>query len=385
MSPQFLSQVENGRKFINHQTIDKIFKALGINFNWEIDPFEELPLLFNTYIHTYVSIDKENRIKYSRMILEDNKWKYSFYYPIVLLTEFCSCVLEDSEGNIEDLMEKIEELFVFFSNSQKAIYNYFKGLHYHIDHDSYSKGEKYYLDSLQDSTTEEISGMVYYQLGQIKLTQISILESFEYINNAKTILAQYNDFKRLVWCESTLGEIYLYDKSSNKMEQQFLKDILLAQDYGDQNDIDILQCNLAYGLMITKQYKKAIHYATKLLGDTSFTMNLYYILAWSHFQLNQIKDCKYYLQLIKESNEELSEEAKTYVTCIHYLIKSNFKSYYKKLVRYYNSIKNRNRRFDTMIVLERLIDYCKEHQMYEEGFHYQQEYIQLTIYHSFED
>lgn len=385
VSPQFLSDIENGRKSINRKMINQIFEKLQINYNWEIDPFNELPLLFETYIHIYVDVNEEKRIEYSKMIIENEKWRYSFYYPLVILTEFCTRALEDSDDDINELIKKCENLFEFFSNDQKAIFYYFKGLHYQLDLLKVDQAIQLYQKAIECSPFHEINAMVYYQLSVIYLKLFHYLHSFDCINIAKKILTRHNDFRRLVWCESIIGQIYAQIRYITKMEKQYLKALLLAQTYGDKDNIDNICFNLTYGFMNAKEYKKAIYYGEKFLKENQYKLDLYYVLAWSHYQLNEIKDCKYYLQLIEDSNEELSEEVQTYVTCLKYLLKSNFELYYKRLKKFYKTIKKSNNNFDKMIVLERIIEYCKEHQLYEEGFHYQQEYIQLTSYRSIED
>lgn len=385
ISSQFLSDIENGRKKINKNTINNIFNKLGIVFNWEIDPFDELPLLFDTYIHTYVSVDRENRMKYSNMIINNKNWYYSFYYPYVLLTKFSSRVLDDSNDDINLLIKKCDEVFDLFSNNQKCIYFYFKGLYYHVDCANLIDGETHYLTAIQSNPFYEICGMAYYHLSHIKLHQLSLIQSLDYISKAKKIFFQFNDFRRIVACESLIGHVYLNKKDYFKMEKQYQKALLLSQSYSSKDEIDNITFNLAYGLMMAKQYEKAIYYGEKYLNENQYKEDLYYVLAWSYYQINQLKDCKFYLDLIKESKVELSEEVKTYVTCLNYLIKSNYDSYYKKLVNYYNQIQSGNYNFDKMIVLERIIEYCKEHQLFEDGFYYQEKYIQLLSYSNSED
>lgn len=330
-------------------------------------------------------MDEEKRVIYSKLITENDKWRYSFYYPIVLLTEFCSCVLEDSDDDINVLINKCEEIFDFFTSEQKNIYYYFKGLHYQLDLLNINEAICIYQNAIKLSPFSEITGMVYYQLSKIYLKQFNYIDSFDCINKAKNVLSQFSDFRRIVWCESVIGQIYAYICAISKMEKQFLKTLLLAQSYGDKDNIDNICFNLTYCFMNAKQYEKAVYYGEKYLKENNYKTDLYYVLAWSHYHLNHIKDCKYYLQLIKNSNEELSDEVQTYVTCLHYLIKGNYQNYYNKLTKYYNKIKSGPNNFDKMIALERIIEFCKEHQLFEEGFQYQQEYIKLTNYRSFED
>lgn len=55
ISSQFLSDIENGRKTINQQTINKVFEKLEVKFNWEIDPYEEL-LYYLKHIYIFMLV-----------------------------------------------------------------------------------------------------------------------------------------------------------------------------------------------------------------------------------------------------------------------------------------------------------------------------------------
>lgn len=378
VSKQHLSEIENGRKNLNKHTIDKIFDALDIAFNWEIDEQNELPNLFNDYIHTYVGVDQKKRKEQSQLIIQNEKWKYSFYYPIVLLTEFSSLVLEDSKGNIDEVMEKCEKIFSLFDNEQQAIYYYFKGLHEHIDHDNFQLGEEYYQKSIQCNPFGEICGMAYYQMCIICYCDFRLLNSLDSLKKAKNILEKNHDYRRVVGCEIAQGQIYGTSNLFSSMEKQYLKALKLSNDFCFEEQNNMIYFNLTYGLTIAKQYEKAIHYGEQYLSAKYRTGDFCAMLAWCHYQLHQLKDCQYYLSLLEKNNDSICEDSKVYVDGLRYLLKGNYTAYYNKLVKYYNKVKDCSGKLNAVMALKHIIDYCEKNEMYEEGFKYQKELIQLT-------
>ena len=99
--------------------------------------------------------------------------------------------------------------------------------------------------------------------------------------------------------------------------------------------------------------------------------------AWSYYMLDDKENAAKYRDLLVKHNKHVYMDIDNYEICLNYLLAGKYEAYFKKLKKYYETCKKKNSIEDNEILLERLVNYCDENQLIEEGYYYQKEYIKL--------
>lgn len=374
-SKQYISDIENGKRY-NKRNIKEIFEILNINCNYQSSIGEDIVNHFEDYIHYHISMNKEERINCEKFLLDKNS-ENIYCYPILTLTKFISNYIAEKEDDLLSVKMQCDEIYNLFTNSQKSIYYYFLGIYYWYDKNNITQGEYYLKKSLDFDSNSEIAGMAYNQMGIIYCLTNQLHDAYKMQIKSIELLEKNSCYKRTIYPKTSIADIYMKMGFEKECERCYLDVIKLCKQFKMVKSLNVAQFNLAYGMMILKNYDKAIKYAQELKEVDYYQIEYNYILAWSYFHLNETKIANNYLSKLKEINDHKNIEIDTYAICLNYLLNGKHELYYKKLSAYYQSIKNNLHNFDTIIALEWLIEYCREHQKYEEGFQYQQEYIQL--------
>ena len=85
-SRQYISDIEKGVKSVSHATITEIFDFLNIKFEYR--ECTEAQDLFHKFIDYFYLRDIPNAINRLAAIITNSSYKYSYEYPLIVLSEF---------------------------------------------------------------------------------------------------------------------------------------------------------------------------------------------------------------------------------------------------------------------------------------------------------
>ena len=375
ISSQYLHEIEKGKKKGNDEIYKSIFDFLNIQFYDDLNKGQKYVRLFDEMVDAYIDMDSKKRKQLAQEILSDPYIQISYFHPIYYLTKFMTNELDLSSGaDIEDINDCLK-VYSIFSKQQKAIFNYIRG----INANSYGsdKAQFYFNQSLEESCNAEISAMAYYMMGKNFTKSYDFANAIDCLNLSKDMLIKCNHFHRIVYPTIVLGIVYILMRQTQLMEKYLLAASKIAFNYNDKENYFVSMMNIAAGYLKLCNYDQCVQYSLQLLQEGCNDYRLYYYLAWSYYMLDDKENAAKYRDLLVKHNKHVYMDIDNYEICLNYLLAGKYEAYFKKLKKYYETCKKKNSIEDNEILLERLVNYCDENQLIEEGYYYQKEYIKL--------
>lgn len=381
VSKQFLAEVETFGRKANPELIESLFLYFDIDFSTDLVFCDEIINYYNQIIKCYLNINKKERMQIYKKVIE-SKCQYSYVYPLFWLICFINAVLDNNFDNIDEIIKLCDANFELFTHSQKSDYLYFKGMYFHRDKKETLQGKEFYISSLSYEHGE-ISGMIFHQLGTIYLKENNIHLAYDMFIKSKDKLEEYHNYKMTYFPLSSMALLNMQLRLVSRAENLYLDVITICKQFNRKTEEKIAYFNLAHGMMWNKEYKKAIDYIQPCIEQDFQLDASYYVLAWSYYYLNECKMATYYLDKINELDNKTNVEIQVYTTALRYLINGNHNQYYNKLVKFYNYLQSENSKINTysidkMVLLERLIEYCDKHRLFEEGFNYSKDLLKIV-------
>lgn len=376
-SVQYISDIENGNKNIFEPTISKLFSLMGIKFNFDRKAFDEVNDLFEKLLHVYLNSNRKKRKEYMEKLTSNSAWEFSCAYPMIQLTKFMATVLHEFDFSYDYMDKKCEKLFNIFTNNQKSIYLLMKAIYEFYNLGKFEVAKENLKKAIQYSPEAAITGFAYNQLGNLESLDHGLSKALEYQRKGIEILKNYGYYQRSIHLELMIGNFLAELRRFNEMKKQYLKVYDLAITFNDEDIKRKSLYNLSYYSMYGKYYDDAITYANQVIGMNCFVTKCHYILAWSYMGLGIFSKANEHYQLLKKLNKHDDFIVDGYEKCIKYRLASKNDSYYKALVNLYKKLYNKIYTFDKVMVLEYILEYCDQHELYEEGYMYQKELLKI--------
>ena len=375
ISSQYLHEIEKGKKKSNIKIYQSIFEKLNATFYDDSCYGQKYVFLFYDMIDAYIDMNPNKRKLLSQELLTDPHIQTSYYHPIYYLTKFIFNELESEMGSDDEDIKDCLKVYSLFSKQQRAIFYYFRGIHAFVHEPD--KAQFYFHQSLNESSTVSISAMAYYMVGKNYVKTYNFAKAIDYLNLSKDVLVKQNHFHRTVYPMIVLGIVYSLMRQTSLMENYFLSASKIALQYNDKKNHFLSMENIAFSHLRLCNYDQCIRYSLQLLQEGYTDYYLYYSLAWSYYmQGNKINAAKYRDLLVKYNKHEYLD-VDNYEICLNYLLDGKYEAYFKKLKKYYETCKHKNPIEDNEVLLERLVAYCDQNNLVEEGYYYQKEYIKL--------
>lgn len=375
LSTQYLHEIEKGKKKGSNEVYQTIFDFLGIKFYDDLTLGTKYEGLFNEMIDAYIDMEPKKREQIGQKILTDPYIQTSYFFPIYYLAKFVHDKLIKNQDEAKEDIFECENVYCLFNKNQRAIYFYFRGMH--ASQFEKNKAYDYFNRSLEESSSCAISAMANYMIGAMYTKIHNFAKAIDYLNLSKDLLIKQNHFHRTVYPTIVLGIVYCKMRQATLMEKYLLSASKIALQYNDKKNYFISMEDIAFGYLRLCNYDQCIRYSLQLLQEGYTDYYLYYSLAWSYYMKgNKIKAAKYRDLLVKHNKHEYLD-VDNYEICLNYLLVGKYEAYFKKLKKYYETCKHKNPIEDNEVLLERLVAYCDQNNLVEEGYYYQKEYIKL--------
>ena len=348
---------------------------MGIKFYDDLTLGTKYEGLFNEMIDAYIDMEPKKREQIGQKILTDPYIQTSYFFPIYYLAKFVHDKLIKNQDEAKEDIFECENVYCLFNKNQRAIYFYFRGMH--ASQFEKNKAYDYFNRSLEESSSCAISAMANYMIGAMYTKIHNFAKAIDYLNLSKDLLIKQNHFHRTVYPTIVLGIVYCKMRQATLMEKYLLSASKIALQYNDKKNYFISMEDIAFGYLRLCNYDQCIRYSLQLLQEGYTDYYLYYSLAWSYYMKgNKIKAAKYRDLLVKHNKHEYLD-VDNYEICLNYLLVGKYEAYFKKLKKYYETCKHKNPIEDNEVLLERLVAYCDQNNLVEEGYYYQKEYIKL--------
>lgn len=290
----YLSEVENGKRFLAEKHIKNIFEFLGSPF---IDDEKILYSLRKTLDDIfYLSIDYEfEKIEtiflkiFEKREIYENSYGFFIFNLIWLIYEI---LIHHDETTIKNL----ESFFSGYSNvlkNNEKLYLYLFLSNHYVQSDNFDQGDFYIKKGYELSKIAnnnlitallkhiEASNLCYFGYGN--KAYIYATESLNYFKNTFY-------FNRILFINNIIGLSLIGMRLFDLAETHYLN--LLEHVSDDKKDIvQTILNNLSWCSLLSKNYDKSLYYADKALESGSDFEELFVNKAYSYFKLKEYDSC----------------------------------------------------------------------------------------------
>lgn len=253
-----LSEFENGKKKFSKEKIEKLYKAIGMEY---IENNHADQLVTDSVKHLYHQIafckDSEQSYLYHKEIKE--KVSYGESYITWLLGEFLYYIYQDNAlYDFEKTMKILEDNENCINDEMLQIMYDCIGLYYK-DQNDFVMAEKYYNRGLEKNVTKSVEAMLLYHKTSILTLMGNLSESLTDIKKAKRYFDKELNFHRSIMCSIVMAIIYSRLGNYKKAETIYLQCIEAEEliDYPKWKQM-ITYNNLLWNYLVGGYYEKVI-------------------------------------------------------------------------------------------------------------------------------
>ena len=294
-SRQYISDIEKGVKSVSHATITEIFDFLNIKFEYR--ECTEAQDLFHKFIDYFYLRDIPNAINRLAAIITNSSYKYSYEYPLIVLSEFIFQELTHQKNMIP------EELIDFLDDEKKCIFLYFKAISYF--------NQKKYMDTLyilKDAKKYMIFSIKFqgliYSAKALAYDKISdYLRSLEFNKLALKEFSKDHNIERSLTSSFQIANTYSRLGRLNDAIDLYYEIIDDAKRFHITRIIDLINCNLAMTYLYNYQFLEAIKIAENHVNSGKHKEDYYFILTWAYYELHKREKSKFYLDKLMECEQ----------------------------------------------------------------------------------
>ena len=279
--------IENGEKRLTEDLLNRIVSYYNVNYNKDINVYNEAYDLTIKLYESFVFKDKELSAKYEKEFYDNEElFTYSRGFIFNDLMIAIINLLRDKTLTKMKLDESIKYLSLYDSNIAciyGVIYGFAKSISYNLK-DTKSIFFEIYNKYPTDQIFPSIKGIFYYQLGRIYREEKFYLEALKYYQDSITALQTIYCVERVnqvnIEIANTLLSLQLYDQA----EKKYLELLAEAKKYGFERRTCACLNNLAYLYLIQDEYEKCEEFAYKAKEAGSTYNDLNYYLAYCAYK-----------------------------------------------------------------------------------------------------
>lgn len=371
VSKSCINEFENGKSNTSLETIIHLFD--GMNLNFSFDPRFELERkkVIDELVELYCRNDLVGFSNKLNQIEENICYRDSLCYPIYLLADFNKCVFdtrcETTKGIINKIIADIDNISEMMTEQENLLWAILK-YRYLAKNDEGTAYE--YLTKVYENNKNHTSALVSvieYLLAYSEHILGNYHKEAVLLENAAKVFSQNGYIERMMYSWMDLAMTYNELSQYERAKSYIAKALRISEQISSPARFAIVN---NYGIICNNagDYNAAIYYAEQLIKSETHKMSAYSMLVTSNVMLKQYEAAKCALSKLEELNELHNNP--------YYALQIKVKRallYEKKGSHYYSALKNymkyarKNLTVSRCIrILDQMISYCNENQLYEE-------------------
>lgn len=296
VSKQYISRIEMGQCSMPISTFNKIFDFYELTFHYSHDI--KIDELFNKITRYIFEDELDNIIRNIDLMISDDRLRYSYEYPSILLLEYIVDILRNEEYIRNE--EVINLFFDSYSDLQKSWLRITEGC-VALKKNDFDKTNNCITHSISFAHKyPELIALNYIVKSLLYERENQVYLSIQYIEKASKILMKYCNIQGFLQIEIFLvkqlmvfNQFYLVNHYCKRLIEnchKYAKDGLIKSAY------EVYALNNLYA----HHYEDAIEISKQ--GLKFIGMNwLHYTLAWSYYYVGEKNECKKHLNVCMKS------------------------------------------------------------------------------------
>ena len=365
VTQQYISEIEKGRKAMNLSLFNEAIELFNIHFDADID-YTQVDNLIDGCIAIFL-YKPELLSEHLKEIISSDKYKYSYYYKIHILLEYIYYSLfgESKDWNKELLTDQIRTLEKTYTNKEILFFyaSYliesvkFQNIVYEEFENILFKTNLIKID--EDNELEcGLYASIVFLTTSIYERKMKMLNLMDTLKESRKYFKKALLFKGYLYSQAYLANCYSVLDKEMESNQILSRTKTIASALNEKEVIELIDYQCATKDILKSDYKSAINKLLKFKYKKGFNRHKL-LLCIIYMSIEKRQEAKKILQTIDyESLTNVSEK-------VYYKLKTmiNENLDFTKLI---DSVGCNNvflSMSDRIVVLNILIDYCKEHEI----------------------